>query len=64
MKYIPESYEDVAKLCSWYLNGELTAEDYFEAVNEYAKIIVDRELNYEKFKNRQKGVFSKRRLWR
>lgn len=50
MKYIPERYEDIAKLVKWLNNGEITADEYFEACNEYSKILVDKELKYPGFK--------------
>lgn len=50
MKYIPERYEDIIKLVHLLNRNEITAEEYFEACNEYAKILVDKDLQYPGFK--------------
>lgn len=37
MKYIAESYEDVWKLAEMLVQGEITAEHYYEATELWAK---------------------------
>lgn len=74
MKYIPETYEDIYKLCTWYMAGDITADDYYRAVNEYSKIMVDRELDYDRAMQRNKnltylceraerGVYTEKKKW-
>lgn len=44
MKYIIETPKDMYKLAMMYAHGEVTAEEYFEAVDQYSKTAIQREL--------------------
>jgi hypothetical protein len=47
MKYIIENHEDLNKLVQWYCHEEITADEYWEAVNLWAGIEVKRMILQE-----------------
>jgi len=44
MIIIPENTEDVFKLANWYNQGRITAEIYWDAMDRYAQIQIEKEI--------------------
>ena len=48
MKFIIGNTEDLLKLVGWYNKGEVSADEYFDAVDAWATIMVRKELEAER----------------
>lgn len=44
MKFIPEDFKDLFKLAGWYARGDITGEEYYDAVDRFAEMIIQNEI--------------------
>lgn len=50
VKFVIEQHEDMHRLVEWYGQNIISADEYFDAVNEYSKIVIRREIEAERRK--------------